>query len=385
MITRTTPKNRLALIGASILITSATCFAASPAQDAAVLTHSGMCDASAAVMLDGETFIAADDEQNLLAIYDAKSSGGPVASIEWERLFTSGQVTNSQDDDKPGEADIEGAARIGNRIYWIASHGRNKKGKWKSDRHQFFSVEVSRIHGEYNFTPVGRYHDLALDMVAAPELRELALDASVMAESKKEKELAPKKEGLNIEGLAAAPDGRSLLIALRNPRPDDGAVVVPLLNPAEVVENGGAPRFGEPIVLDLTMKVGGKTLNLSVRSIEYCRQQATYLIVGGPQDDLKSFALFSWSGNPDDSPLLLEDVTRAIHDIPGFAPEAIVDYPSKGKIQLLSDDGSLPVRVDSADECAKGACKDGMCEGKHLLDASQRTFRSTTATINGAQ
>jgi hypothetical protein len=375
---RTTPKSRLAMMEALILVTPAMCCAAQVAEGPAVLTHSGMCDASAAVMLDEATFIVADDEQNLLAIYDVNRSGGPVASIEWERLFTSGE-----DDGKPGEADIEGAARIGNRIYWIASHGRNKKGKWKSDRHQFFAVEVSRTGGKYGFTPVGRYHDLALDMVAAPELRELALDASVMAESKKEEELVPKKEGLNIEGLAAAPDGRSLLIALRNPRPDDGAVVVPLFNPAQVVEDGGEPCFGKPIVLDLTMKAGGKTLNLSVRSIEYCRQQAAYLIVGGPQDDRKSFALFSWSGHSDDPPVLLEDVTRSIHDIPGFAPEAIVEYPSRGTIQLLSDDGSLAVRVASADECAKGAYKDGMCEGKHLLDASRRTFRSTTAAISG--
>lgn len=376
MITRTMPKCHIVWILALMLITPNACFAAPPAPNQSFLTHSGMCDASAAVMLDEETFIVADDEQNVLVVYDANRGGEPIASVDWERLFIS-----SQGSDDPGEADIEGAARIGSQIYWIASHGRNKKGKWKADRHQFFAIEVSRTKDTFKFAPVGRYHDLALDMVEAPELRGLELDTAVMAESKKEKQLAPKKNGLNIEGLAAAPDGCSLLIALRNPRLDDGAVLVPLLNPAEVLQEGKRPRFGEPIVLDLTMKAEGKPINLSIRSIEYCRQKGAYLIIGGPQNDLKCFAMFSWSGDRNDPPELLEAATNAIRAIPGFAPEAIVEYTMSGKIQLLSDDGSLPVHVASPDECAKGAYQDGVCEAKQLLDASRRTFRSIMAPI----
>lgn len=377
MIAPAMPNRRLTLILVTLLIAPATCVAATLASNQSLLTHSGMCDASAAVMLDEDTFIVADDEQNVLAVYNANRGGGPMASVDWEHLFVSGQGS-----DAPEEADIEGAARIGNRIYWIASHGRNKKGKWKSDRHQFFAVEVTRNEEAFQLTPTGRYHDLALDMVSAPELRELALDNVVKAKSAKEKQLAPKKEGLNIEGLAAAPDGRSLLIALRNPRLDDGAVLVPLLNPAAVLREGQKPRFGKPIVLDLAMNVHGMRVNLSVRSIEYCRQKEAYLIIGGPQNDRKIFAMFSWSGNRDVPPQLLEAATRVIRNIPGFAPEAIVEYPKSGNIQLLSDDGSLPVRVASPEECVKGAYKDGVCEAKHLRDASRRTFRSTTAPLH---
>lgn len=56
--------------------------------------------------------------------------------------------------------------------------------------------------------------------------------------------------GLSIEGLAASPTG-SLFIGLHNPLMDQArAVIVPLLNPTEVIE-GGSARFGDPILLGI--------------------------------------------------------------------------------------------------------------------------------------
>ena len=59
-----------------------------------------------------------------------------------------------------------------------------------------------------------------------------------------------------------------------------------------------------------------------------------------------------------------------------FCPEALLLYPDNEQVQLLSDDGSLLVRVASRKECKKGAFRDGVCEAKALLDHSKRTFRS---------
>ena len=41
------------------------------------------------------------------------------------------------------EADFEDAARIGNRIYVIESHGRNKDGKLDRARYRFFGMDVA--------------------------------------------------------------------------------------------------------------------------------------------------------------------------------------------------------------------------------------------------
>ena len=41
------------------------------------------------------------------------------------------------------ESDIEGAARLGGRIYWITSHGRSKKGKRRSNRYRLFATDIA--------------------------------------------------------------------------------------------------------------------------------------------------------------------------------------------------------------------------------------------------
>src|SRR6185295_10833034 len=102
--------------------------------------------------------------------------------------------------------------------------------------------------------------------------------------------LAPEAPGgLNIEGLAATPDGK-LLIGFRNPLPKDGALIVVMENPNDVLENKPT-KFGAPIFV--------KGLNGNgIRSIEQIG--GSYLIVAGPPADKGSFALHRWSGKADE-------------------------------------------------------------------------------------
>ena len=71
--------------------------------------------------------------------------------------------------------------------------------------------------------------------------------------------------GLNIEGLAATPEGQ-LLIGFRNPLPDERALVVPLENPGEVVD-GKRAKLGEAYELNLgrrgvrSIELGGRTIS----------------------------------------------------------------------------------------------------------------------------
>jgi len=282
--------------------------------------YEGLCDASAAVSLDERHFIVADDEHNTLTVY-RHGEAKRVGQVDLDKFLRAKK-----------EADIEGAAQRGDRIYWISSHARNSAGEAREDRHRFFATDIRGKTVE----PVGKpYTALLADLLAAPGLASLKLaDAARRA--------AEAEGGFNIEGLATAAEG-SLLIGLRNPIPQGKAVLIPLLNPADLVEGEGPARFGTAIRLDL----GGR----GVRSIE--RVGNGYLIAAGPPADEGTFALYRWSGQPADAPTPLRI------DLGTLRPEALFAWPDGG-LTLLSDDGGVKV--------GKKACKDA--------DKGKRAFRA---------
>ena len=295
-----------------------------------ITTYSGPCDASAAVALDAAYFVVGDDEHNTLHIY-RQGQAQAVGSLDLSKFLAT---------DADEESDIEGAAAIGTRIYWITSHGRNSKGKTRPSRHRFFATEIVPSQPP-TLKPVGQaYVDLLRDMTEADALKPYRLgDAARLA--------AEADGGLNIEGLAATPDG-TLLIGLRNPVPQQRALVIPLLNPGEVI-NGVRARFGAPIELDLGQR--------GIRSIE--RVGSSYLIVAGPPADSGSFALYRWSGQAADAATPVADI-----DLKELRPEALFAIPGSGRVQLLSDDGG--VKIDGV-ECKK-------------LPAAHQTFRGLAIT-----
>src|SRR5215470_6348809 len=107
-----------------------------------IFTYKGMCDASAAVALDAEHFIVAGDESNRLQIYK-RGRPGPVGSVGLSDFLGAKK-----------ESDLEGAAMVGNRIYWISSHGRNSKGKFQESRHRFFATDITAGQPP-SVTPIG--------------------------------------------------------------------------------------------------------------------------------------------------------------------------------------------------------------------------------------
>ena len=295
-----------------------------------ITTYSGPCDASAAVALDAAYFVVGDDEHNTLHVY-RQGQAQAVGSLDLSKF-----LATAADE----ESDIEGAAAIGTRIYWITSHGRNSKGKARPSRQRFFATEV--LPGQPpTLKPVGQaYVDLLRDMTEADALKPYRLgDAARLA--------AEAEGGLNIEGLAATPDG-TLLIGLRNPVPRQRALVIPLLNPSEVI-NGVRARFGAPIELDLGQR--------GIRSIE--RVGSSYLIVAGPPADSGNFALYRWSGQAADAATPVADI-----DLKELRPEALFAVLGSGRVQLLSDDGGVKI---AGVECKK-------------LPAAQQTFRGLAIT-----
>ena len=299
-----------------------------------VSRYSGLCDASAAVFVAPSRFVVANDEDNTLRIYQTGTPEPQPGEVDLEPFL------GIQGDKR--EADLEGATRIDGRIYWIGSHGASAKGKERPNRHRLFATDLASGPTGIELRPVGvPFRDLI------PALAGVAVVGFDPVAAGREAPESP--GGLNIEGLTRTPDGK-LLIGLRNPIPHGMALLVPLDNPAGLVEGREPPALGPPIPLDL----GG----LGVRSMEYSDALGEYLIVAGTFDDSGRFALYRWSGRPSDRPVAIPEV-----DLQGLRPEALAVAPGENRILLLSDDGSLPV--------GGTPCKD-------LINPRDRSFRATT-------
>ena len=291
------------------------CDARAQEKVSAPVSYAGMSDASGAVALNTNLFAVADDETNPIRIYHRDHPGPPVRVLDFSAFL-------GLDPRKP-ELDLEAAARVGDRIFWMASHGRNRRAKDRPNRRDFFATDIKSSDLGVDLVPVGRsYRDLLTDLIHEPRLARFGL----AADAKK----APKdEEALNIEGLSATP-GRALWIGFRNPIPHGRALIVPLRNPDAVVERGVPAEFGEPLLLDL----GG----LGIRDMAFW--QDTYIIIAGPYDGSAHFRLYRWRGGTA-PPRLIKHAS-----FKGLTPEAIVIYPDKGltQFQILSDDGTREVR-----------------------------------------
>jgi hypothetical protein len=216
-----------------------------------ISTYPGMCDASAAVAVGPTMFVVSNDEDNVLRVYQRNKSDNPVTTFDLTSFLNL--------DPEHLEADIEGATRIGNHIYWITSHGTNKAGKPRPSCRQLFATEVNIAGDKVTITPVGTpYTNLVKDLAESPSLKEYKL-GDAAKEPPEQVANANRVAGLNIEGLTATPQGIPL-IALRNPIPGGQALLIPLDNPKEVI-NGKPAMLGKPMLLSLDGR--------GVRSIEY--------------------------------------------------------------------------------------------------------------------
>ena len=306
---------------------------ASAAETTPVMTRSGACDASGAVAVGPGTFVVASDEDNVLRVYGPNDASPQPGAIDVSAFLGL----------KPGgpEADLEGATRIGDVIYWITSHGADGKGRPRPSGRRLFATQVAVVNGRAQLTPLGAPYELLVqDFIGDPELQPFGLKAAAKR--------APKTpNALNIEGLTATPAG-GLLIGFRNPIPQGKALVVPLDNPRDVVMGKAKAKLGAPILLSLA--------GFGIRSIEYAAARGEYLIVAGPDGVVGPFHLYRWSGSKDDAPIEVPGVSFT-----GLQPEALIVYPEDAHtIEILSDDGTRDI--------GGVVCKD--------LPVAQRVFRS---------
>lgn len=293
----------------------------------------GTCGASAGAFLDETHFVMANDEDCVLRVYRL-GQAQPVAARDVSGFL--------QLDRQRPEVDLEAAARAGDLVWWLGSHSRTAAGRLAPNRHRLFATRIvpaAAPGGVPGLEPHGQPCTRLLeDLLVAPTLRAFPLAAAASR--------APEEPGgLNLEGLAAAPDGR-LWIGFRNPVIEGRALLVPLENP-DAAWRGEPVRAGEPAHLDL----GG----LGVRDLLWAGGRCW--VLAGPAEGGGNFRLFVWSGPGTPAREVLTRFPRR------FRPEGLLGHPHRSPAEffVLSDDGSLRL---------------GECECRDLPDPAQRRFRA---------
>lgn len=316
------------------------------------LVFAGACDASAAVCLpDGRVVVADDERPNVLRVYRLDGTRHPQREPAADRHLAAFLGDGA-------EADLEATAHAGGLIAWLGSHGRDAAGAWRPARQVILATDPHLV-------PVGRpYRDLLAALVLADQGWRLGLAKAIGALGTTVPALAPERSGLSIEGAAHLPavlagtPGEVVLLGLRNPAAADGrAILLPLLNLPAVLTLGAEPAFAAPYLLDLD--------GLRVRDLAWWDERDMMLILAGTKDDRADFRLYGWSGQPGDSPRLLQRLHR-------LNPEAVLPLDG-ARLLLLSDDGDRLVRT-TARGC-RHAREDGRCRCKDLADPARRRSR----------
>lgn len=294
---------------AAVLVSTAS----APAQ-ADVHVFTGSCDGSAIAMLGPDLFATVSDEEAMIRIF--RLEGG--SDIAKSRLPVGSPLGLTSDQ----EGDFEAAARVGDTIYWIASFGSGKDGGAEPSRRRFFATHVaadgllSLIGTSSSRRGSGLFDALIFD----PKLASYDLGHAAL--------LPPKTaNALNIEGLAADGEG-GLVIGLRNPLAGTPgkALLVTLANPAQVIAGTQAPVLSRVA----TISLGGR----GIRDLVFRPGHKDFLILAGAIDETRDFALFQWSGDPNEKPKELPN------DFGDLNPEALTILED-GRLLFLSDDGEV--------------------------------------------
>jgi hypothetical protein len=254
--------------------------------------YEGVCEASAAAVIDATHFAVASDETERLTIYER---GNPVPI-----------ATHSLSD----VTDIEAAARIGDIVFWTTSHSLNKDREDKAKRKVLFATSVAGASLDDAGKPFAGLRKKAAELLGVEE--------------------ASLKGALNIEGLAATPEG-DLLAGLRGPLKDSGeAIILRIDDPLALVGLGDQPaesaETADPV---FPVNLDGR----GIRSIERVGTgEHAYLIVAGSTADAGlPPALFWWDG-------LRGVLPGPAASLEGLVPEAILAW-SDHDVQILGDNG----------------------------------------------
>ncbi len=323
-----------------------------------------MSDASAVVAVDSNYMFVADDETNILRLYNRYQSGLAVNSID-----ISSKAAGIGDE----EFDIEGGSlssikyNNGKRAYWIGSLGNGKTGKAKPYRNRLIATDI--IGDGANATLEVKSYSKQIRKALIQWGDENTWDFTYSSY------LIPKRlDGFNIEGLSITNEGESAFIGFRAPCvPLKGtaptkanrqyAVMAPVSNFEQMMNEDGQvktqPIIGEPILFDF----GGQGIRDIIRV-----EGKGYVILTGLYKGGGVPNLYFWDGKvPGNSGMHpISTATSSLVKLPfdlsplvqnaasgdgeGF-PEAVL-CSAQGdllNIQLLCDDGTVDFYDDNTE------------------------------------
>ncbi|MEO7923614.1 MAG: hypothetical protein ABIR30_08040 [Chitinophagaceae bacterium] len=307
--------------------------------------HTGIADASAAIVIDEDYMIVANDESNYLYLYNRHHSGLPVQTFD----FNQGNILGLTDSSggKWKEVDVEAGVRSSRDpsvIYWIGSMSNNGSFFDKPNRNRLFAISVSGKGAAARFTNAGYYSQLRQKLISWGNEQGYNFDSSA-AVGKDSK----KVNGFNIEGMVFGPDNKTLYIAFRAPlipvTSRSKAVIAPVLDFENWFNNGSPasdPRIGAPIELDL----GGN----GIRDL-ICLPNGNYVIIAGSCGWELTPAVYVWSGKTTDAPVKVHSFSLDALNVEGVLPVEDGDQLSLNKLQLLTDNGKEIFYGDTI--CAK--------------------------------
>jgi hypothetical protein len=313
----------------------------------------GISDASNAIALDDNYYITGDDELNLLNVYSRSASGLPLKSYDYTSNLS------LPDPAKP-EVDLEAATRSiasPNKIFWLGSMSNGKDPfDNKPNRNRLFATTVSGTGASTAFTFAGYYGNLRARLITWGDANGYNFTASAAAgvDSKA-------INGFAAEGLVFGPDNTTLYIGLRAPLVPTAnrtkAVIAPILNFETWFNNGapsGNPTFGSPIELNLGNRGIRDLIRLS---------NGTYIIVAGNYaGDPVTGAIYKWTGNASDAPVLVNSAAAASLAMEGAMQVNISGQLSLTNLQVVTDKGGDILYNDGT-------------EAKDLSDLHLRKFR----------
>jgi hypothetical protein len=301
--------------------------------------YSTAANASAAVDVGNGYAVVADDESDVLRLYDTEASGAPTKTFDFTSQLPFGTA----------EVDLEAASRSGDVIYWEGSMSTSSSGDIDPSRSTLFATRVSGTGANTTLTYLGSYTGLLNDLIAWDQnngsgegANALGLAASAAAGTD-----GHSADALNVEGMEfASPTSSTAYLAFRAPlEPTTDrhlAMLIPVTNFAQLPTSGNpgtvSAKFGAPIFFDL----GG----LGVRDIKE-NADGQYLIIAGTADDSNSgFVLYSWDGNPAHAPQKTGDALPQLPTASNLgAWETIVSVPDPlvagAPVKLLQDDGDV--------------------------------------------
>ena len=217
----------------------------SPPSPASELVFTGMCDASAGLLVDANHLVVANDEDSVdttLRVYDLRTPGAPAATID----ATAALAPEGAD----AEVDLEGLTRFGSRFALIGSHSlKGDDGKPAPSRRRLIAFELTGAAPRFTLADPARYTKLVDDAQAFFATQPEPLKSAFRPRQAARREVRrPEHRGVERQRDAGRAPHRSRQYPLG---PGNTAIVLPLKNAAAVLDAHATPAFGAPILLPL--------------------------------------------------------------------------------------------------------------------------------------